>query len=151
MDGRRLWMVDRMVSAWGARNQRCLALGLVLGVAGCGGTVVEPSEDSGAAGTSGGTADVPVNCVGNYEGSFEGDIRGRLTGSLDANADFVVTFELSGTGQSATGSGNVGADGRIEVVLGANSVTGRFNFNRCRANGDWVMGEARGDWNAKRQ
>ena len=49
---------------------------------------------------------------------------------------------------TATGSGSVAEDGGIAVVLGPNSVTGRFNFARCRATGDWVAGEARGTWNA---
>lgn len=149
-------MVDRRGSVGSMWNQWRFALGVVLGLglSGCGGTVIEEGEDggeTGSSGTGGGTADVPKDCVGNYEGSFDGDIRGRLTGSLDADADFVVTFAQPGNGQSATGSGSVAKDGRIAVVLGPNSVTGRFNFDRCRASGDWVMGEARGGWNATRR
>jgi hypothetical protein len=124
------------------------ALALMLGVTGCGGTVVDGTEDTASTGSTGGGADVPSDCVGAYEGDFVGDIRGRLTGNLAANADFEVTFVQSGTDQSFTGSGSVADDGKIEVVLGPNSVTGRFNFARCRANGDWVAGEARGSWNA---
>ena len=148
-------MVDRMVSGGSRRSQWRFALGVVLGLglSGCGGTVIEEEDggDTGGTGTSGGSADVPKDCVGNYKGSFDGDIRGSLTGRLDADADFVVTFAQSGNGQSATGSGSVAKDGRIAVALGPNSVTGRFNFDRCHASGDWVMGEARGGWNATRQ
>lgn len=140
-----------MVSGWGKWNQWCLALGLMLGLSGCGGTVVEDTDATDATGTTGGSADVPEDCIGGYAGSFDGDIRGSLTGSLNADANFVVTFVQSGNGQTATGSGSVAKDGGIEVVLGPNSVTGRFDFTRCRATGDWVMAEARGDWKAKLQ
>ena len=44
----------------------------------------------------------------------------------------------------------VADDGTIEVVVGANRVIGRFNFDRCRANGDWIFGDARGTWKAAR-
>ncbi|HEU5073561.1 MAG TPA: hypothetical protein VFU02_05300 [Polyangiaceae bacterium] len=137
-----------MVRAWGKWNQWSSgtvrrmagsAVALTISLASCGGTVVEGTEPP---------ADVPDECIGDYEGSFSGDLRGRLTGSLDANAGFTVTFVQSGNGQSATGSGNIAEDGGIEVLLGPNSVTGRFKFDRCRATGDWVAGEARGSWNA---
>lgn len=139
-----------MVRVWGNWNQWVLLLGL----AGCGGTVVEGTEEDGdgAGGTTGGgVADVPEDCVGNYDGSFGGDIRGDLTGTLDSRAGFLVTFVQTGTEQSFTGSGSVAKDGSIEVVLGPNRVTGRFNFTRCRATGDWVAGEAHGSWNAARR
>lgn len=138
-------MVDRMVRGWDKWRIGRSALALLLGLSGCGGTVVDGSE-----GTDG-SADVPDDCVGDYEGNFDGDIRGRLTGHLDSNADFQVTFVQSGNGQSATGTGSVAKDGGIEVVLGPNSVTGRFNFARCRASGDWLLGEAQGGWNAELQ
>lgn len=150
-------MVDRMVRGWEKWKQGCpgvsrwlggSTLVLVLGLTGCGGTVVEGSEDTAGTGSTGGGGHVPNDCVGAYEGSFGGDIRGRLLGNLAANADFEVTFVQSGNDQSFTGSGSVAEDGGIEVVLGPNSVTGRFNFARCRATGDWVAGEAHGNWNA---
>jgi len=143
---------DKWSQWWpGVSRGTASALALVLGLTGCGGTVVEDTEDTantGSTGSTGGSADVPEDCIGAYEGSFGGDIRGRLVGNLDAGADFEVTFVQSGTDQSFTGSGSVAADGKIEVVLGPNSVTGRFNFTRCRATGDWVAGEAHGSWNA---
>jgi len=145
------------------------ALALLLGLGGCGGTVEESTDGAGGNdGTNGGdgdgthgddtngsstdgTADVPNECVGSYDGNFTGDVRGKLTGNLNANADFEVTFTQADTGLSATGSGSVAEDGKIEVILGPNRVTGRFNFDRCRAKGDWVTGEAVGSWNAVRR
>lgn len=141
-------MVAWMVRAWGKWNQRCsgmlrsmegCAWALSISLVGCGGTVVEGTEPA---------VEVPNECIGDYDGSFNGDLRGRLTGSLDAKAGFTVTFVQSGNGQSATGSGSVAEDGGIEVLLGPNSVTGRFDFDRCRATGDWVAGEVHGSWNA---
>ena len=138
------------------------ALALLFGLCGCGGTVEESTDGAGGNdGTNGGngsngsstdgTADVPNECVGSYDGNFTGDVRGKLTGHLNANADFEVTFTQADTGLSATGSGSVAEDGKIEVILGPNRVTGRFNFDRCRAKGDWVTGEAVGNWNAERR
>jgi len=158
----RVWMVSaRMVDArskWWLRRRWGLvgSVGaLLLSLAGCGGTVEEGTDatdaTSGSNGSNGtgGTPIVPDKCVGNYQGSFAGDIRGNLTGALDAHADFDVTFGLS-DGQTASGSGSVADDGTIDVAVGANRVTGQFNFNRCRASGDWVFGEARGTWKAAR-
>ncbi|HEY6728951.1 MAG TPA: hypothetical protein VI197_33305 [Polyangiaceae bacterium] len=135
------------MSSWSGAS----ILALLLGLTACGGTVVEGAEDDASTGSTGGVADVPSDCVGAYDGNFGGDIRGSLMGNLKANADFEVTFVQSGNDQSFTGSGSVAEDGKIEVVLGPNSVTGRFNFARCRANGNWVAGEARGSWNATLQ
>lgn len=154
----RVWMVSgRMVKAWdkwrlGMRRGAIGSVGVLLvSLAGCGGTVIEEDTDAteasnGSSGT-GNTPIVPEDCVGNYQGTFAGDIRGNLTGTLDAHADFEVTFGLT-NGQNATGSGSVADDGTIEVVVGTNRVTGRFNFKRCKASGDWLFGEARGSWNA---
>ena len=125
---------------WNRQGRVSVSIGgLVLGVAGCGGTVSETP------------ADVPDNCVGSYRGSFAGDIRGSLNGRLGSDAHFSVTFVQSGNGDSATGSGDVEEDGSIEVVLGPNHVIGSFNFDRCRATGDWVAGEAAGSWTATRR
>jgi len=148
----------RMEQVWGTwwlgmRRGTVGSVGaLLVSLAGCGGTVEESTdatEASNGSNGTGGTPTIPNKCVGNYQGSFAGDIRGNLTGTLDAHADFEVTFGLS-DGQTASGSGSVDEDGKIEVVLGANRVTGRLNLNRCRATGNWIFGDARGTWEADR-
>lgn len=141
------WMMGGWLVRWSKGDRWGAALTLVLAATACGGTVVESTDDTASAGSTGG-ADVPPDCVGAYAGNFDGDLRGRLTGNLHPDADFEVTFVQAGTNQGFTGSGSVDKDGKIEVVFGPNSVTGRFNFKRCRANGNWAAGEARGNWNA---
>lgn len=134
----RNWAVQpRTVDAWCRRCAVLISVGVL--PSGCGGTSVESA------------AEIPADCVGDYRGNFAGDARGTLTGNLGSSATFRVTFVQTSTGQSASGSGTIEEDGTIELVLGPNSVTGVFNFNQCRATGDWVAGETNGNWNATRR
>jgi hypothetical protein len=113
-----------------------LLAGLGLGCPACGGTAVDEVE-----------ADAPPDCVGSYSGTYDGDVRGTLEGSLSSRWSFTVTFSPSNSETSYTISGRIGEDGSIDISQGG-SLTGSFNFNRCRANGRWSTGEATGNWNA---
>src|SRR5690606_35241809 len=97
------WMMGGWLVRWSKGDRWGAALTLVLAATACGGTVVESTDDTASAGSTGG-ADVPPDCVGAYAGNFDGDLRGRLTGNLHPDADFEVTFVQAGTNQGFTGS-----------------------------------------------
>jgi hypothetical protein len=104
---------------------------------GCGGSAVDETEGDNA-----------PDCVGSYSGTYAGDVRGTIDGTLSRRWTFTVTFSPNNSDTSYTIEGSVDEDGQISE---GDALSGTFNFNRCRANGEWNTGEADGTWNAALQ
>ncbi len=133
---------DRLANSAGRWKQRAVAAAaLVVGYPplGCGGTTTSASPE------------VPEECVGAYTGSYSGDVSGNIKGKLSDDARFSITFVQRGSEQGVTGTGSLDDDGEIGLQLGPNSVTGTFNFNRCRATGRWASGASEGNWTVTKQ
>jgi hypothetical protein len=116
-----------------------LAASLGLSFQACGGSAVDEVGEV--------DRDAGPDCTGSYSGTYDGDVLGTLEGTLTSTRSFSVTFSPNNSDTSYTISGSIGEDGSIDISQGG-SLTGTFNFNRCRASGRWNTGEAAGTWTA---
>lgn len=90
-----------------------------------------------------------TQCAGPYAGGFEGDVEGEVSAELDEEGRLVVSFDTP-EGELVA-AGGVLEDGSLAESTGGVDVDGRFDFDLCEADGDWVADKWEGTWAITRQ